>query len=270
MTDRRVTPDPALVTLEKPAQVTVPVADICVTPEGPRDRQLVFGDRVTILGRMKAHSLIRAGRDDYCGWVADAALGAVQPMTHQVTTRATHVYKDASFKSPDLMSLSFGAGLNTISETATFIETPLGFVPRQHVRPADARATDPAAIAELFLGTPYLWGGNSHLGIDCSGLVQAACLACGMKCPGDSDQQADQLGAPLPADATLERNDLIFWKGHVALVLDKETLIHANAGHMLVTKETIHDAFARIEGQGDGKPTRYKRLPVSSVTQQRG
>lgn len=260
MTDRRVTPDPAHVSLDIPAQIKVPVADICQSPAGPRDRQVLLGDCVTILGRMESHSLIRAQKDGYCGWVSDAALGAVHPVTHRVTARATHVYTDADFKSPDLMNLSFGSGVQAVSETATFVETPHGFIPRQHVRPADVRATDPATIAELFLGVPYLWGGNAHLGIDCSGLVQVACLACGIPCPGDSDQQEDQLGATLPSGATLKRNDLIFWKGHVALVLDETTLIHANAGHMLVTTEPINDALARIEAQGDGPPTKFKRL----------
>ncbi|GIT86413.1 NlpC/P60 family protein [Roseobacter sp. OBYS 0001] len=262
MTDRRVTPDPAHVTLDIPAQITVPVADLRQSPAGPRDRQVLFGERMTILGRMENHSLIRAQKDGYCGWVSDIALGSVHPVTHRVTSRATHVYAEANFKSPDLMHVGFGAGLNVVAETATFVETPQGFVPRQHVRPAEARATDPATIAELFLGVPYLWGGNAHLGIDCSGLVQAACLACGIACPGDSDQQEKQLGVTLPPGSALQRNDVIFWKGHVALVLDKDTLIHANAGHMLVTTEPITDALARIEMQGDGVPTEFKRLEV--------
>ncbi len=157
--------------------------------------------------------------------------------------------------------MSFGAACTALSETPTFIETALGFVPRQHVRTSDTVATDPAAIAALFLGAPYLWGGNSHLGIDCSGLVQAACLACGIPCPADSDQQAEGVGTPLPEDTPLQRNDLIFWDGHVALVTDAMTLIHANAGHMAVVYESVSEAIVRIETQGDGKPTHFKRLP---------
>ena len=98
------------------------------------------------------------------------------------------------------------------------------------------------------------------MGIDCSGLVQAAFLACGTACPGDSDQQANELGEALPPDAAFERNDLVFWKGHVALVADAATFIHANAGHMATVFEPIEDALARIEAQGDGTPTGHRRV----------
>jgi cell wall-associated NlpC family hydrolase len=262
MTDPRSTPDPALVTLSEPASICVPLVDLTRGRDGPRDRQLLYGDAVTVLSRTESHALVRSEKDHYCGTVATGALGPRRKLTHRVTARATHAYAEASFKSPDQSCLSFGSGLSALSETATFIETDLGFVPRQHVRPADALATDPTAIAALFEGTPYLWGGNSSAGLDCSGLVQAACLACGIPCPGDSDQQARTLGTTLAEDAVLRRNDVIFWKGHVALVVDDTTLIHANAGHMAVAYEPIREAIARIDLQGDGLPTIRRRLPI--------
>lgn len=264
MTDPRNTPDAALMDQETPAQIIVPVAELLRSPSGPRDRQLLYGDMVTVLHQGDGFSLLRAQKDGYCGWVADDALGPPVTATHQVTARATHAYARADFKSPDRLSLSFGSHLAALSETPTFIETVAGFVPRQHVHPVGAVATDPAAIAALFLGTPYLWGGNSYLGIDCSGLVQAACLACGIACPGDSDQQAETLGTPLGETATLRRNDLIFWKGHVAIVSDETTLIHANAGHMSTVYEPMSEALARIETQGDGPPLCRRRLPVNA------
>lgn len=259
MTDRRLTPDPTQVTTHEPARICRPVVDLTRGIGGPRDRQLLYGDDVTILNRTERHALVRAAKDGYCGTVSLESVGPPGETTHIVTTRATHAYTEADFKSRDKALLSFGSHLTALSETATFIETELGFIPRQHVRASDAFATEPAAIAEIFLGTPYLWGGNSCLGIDCSGLVQAAWLACGLPCPGDSDLQATQLGAPLDESAPLRRNDLIFWKGHVALVLDDATLIHANAAHMLVVHEPIAAAFERIEQQGEGLPTGRKR-----------
>lgn len=261
MTDPRVSPNPAKMTEDTPAQITQPVVDLLRSPDGPRDRQLLSGETVRILGRETGFALIKADKDGYCGWVDEAACGARVPITHRVTARATHAYAAPDIKSPDTAALSFGTRLSAISETATFIETSMGFVPRQHIHTVDAHATDPAAIAALFLGTPYLWGGNSYLGIDCSGLVQAACVSCNIPCPGDSDQQAASLGSGLDPSTPLRRNDLIFWRGHVAIVSDEQTLIHANAGHMSVVYEGIKAALTRIETQGDGHPTVFRRLP---------
>ncbi len=261
MTDRRLTPNPALIESADPARICMPVVDLLRDPEGPRDRQLLYGDSVSILHRNTDCCLVRATKDGYCGWVPEKALAPCTVPTHQVTARATHAYRHADFKSANQYMLSFGSHLTAQSQTASFIETELGHVPRQHLRPIDAQATDPAAIAELFLGTPYLWGGNSCLGIDCSGLVQAALHACGFPCPGDSDQQENSLGETLEENAPLKRNDLIFWHGHVALVTDQNTLIHANAGHMAVVFEPVTAALERIEVQGDGRPTSRKRLP---------
>jgi len=131
------------------------------------------------------------------------------------------------------------------------------FVPKPHIRPIERPFSDPVTVAQLFFGTPYLWGGNSAFGIDCSGLVQAAFLACGIDCPGDSDMQMS-MGAP--ASAPYRRGDLLLWKGHVALCVDDEVLIHANAHHMAVAYEPILRAIARIEAQGDGPVTAHRRM----------
>ena len=115
-------------------------------------------------------------------------------------------------------------------------------------------------MAQLHFGVPYLWGGNSIWGIDCSGLVQAAMLAVGKPCPGDSDQQEAALGDALMPDAALMRGDLVFWKGHVGMMVDADTMIHANAHHMAVAYEPIRSATLRVEAQGDGPVTARRRL----------
>ncbi|WP_298840447.1 C40 family peptidase [uncultured Roseobacter sp.] len=263
MNDPRSTPDPAAVTLNEAACVCVPVTDLLRRPDGPRDRQLTLGAPVTVLGRTGDHALVRAEADGYCGYVCASDTGPALVPTHRVITRLAHTYSDADIKSPERACLSFGAKVTAISETAVFIKTAWGFVPRQHVHRTEVLARDPAAVAALFEGTPYLWGGNTGTGIDCSGLVQAACLSCGIACPGDSDQQETQLGERLPADTVPQRNDLLFWKGHVALVIDENTLIHANAGHMLVSYEPIEEAVTRIETQGGGPVTAHKRLSAA-------
>lgn len=260
MSDPRSTPDPTLIDREEPAQVILPVVDIKRSPNGARDRQLIYGDHLAVLYRKRDWSLIRSDKDGYCGWVSNSALGKTNKASHRVTARATHVYTSPDFKSPETMTLSFGSHVRATSETATFIETAVGFIPRQHLHPADTYSEDPVAVAEILLGTPYLWGGNSSFGMDCSGLVQAACLACNIPCAGDTDQQQETLGTALPYDAKLIRNDVIFWRGHVAMVSDPSTIIHANAGHMATVYEPFCAALDRIETQGDGKPTAFRRL----------
>jgi cell wall-associated NlpC family hydrolase len=130
--------------------------------------------------------------------------------------------------------------------------TPSGaYVPAAHLAPLDENESDFVAVAERFLGTPYLWGGKTALGLDCSGLVQVALTACGISCPRDSDMQEDALGTAVHADlSSLNRGDLVFWKGHVAIARDRSNLLHANAYHMAVAIEPIADAVIRIRNAG--------------------
>jgi len=252
-----------------------PLVDLCRAPNGPRDRQLLMGEAVDLTDAPASSSgltrgsppgwvRVRAQRDGYSGFVPEAALAPDTPVTHRVCTRATHLYPRPDFKTPERAMLSLGARLEVIDEGDRFAETPQGVVPRAHLAPLDVPEADPVAVAARLLGTPYLWGGNSALGIDCSGLVQVACLACGIPCPGDSDAQEDALGQPLPEDARLQRGDLLFWRGHVAWVADADTLLHANAHHMAVAHEPLQDAIARIEAQGDGPVTARKRLRAAA------
>ena len=118
--------------------------------------------------------------------------------------------------------------------------------------------SDPATVAQLHFGVPYLWGGNSTFGIDCSGLIAASLSACGQKCPADSDMQRNGLGADL--SGPMQRGDLIFWQGHVGMMVDAETMIHANAHHMATVYEPIDKAILRIAAQGDGPVLARKRL----------
>jgi cell wall-associated NlpC family hydrolase len=244
----------------EPRRITQPVVDLCAAPDGARDRQLLLGAGVTVFDTFDGWSFVQAVADDYVGYVRDSALGEAAKPTHRVGTLATHAYQDQDIKSPDLMSLPFGAQIAVVAERAKFWETPLGYIPQNHLRPLDKPFTDPATIAQLHFGVPYLWGGNSTRGIDCSGLVAAALTACDISSPADSDLQQADLGDPLTPDAELQRGDLIFWQGHIGMMVDTATMIHANAHHMAVAYEPLATATLRISAQQGGPVTIRKRM----------
>ncbi len=241
-------------------RITVPVADLLRAPDGARDRQLLLGEAVTAYEWRHGWVFVEAARDGYVGYLPEDHLGDLPAPTQRVTARATHLYPAPDFKRRETAALSHGSLLTVSGDDGRFAETPLGFVPSAHLSSISALASDPVSVAETFLGAPYLWGGNTSFGIDCSGLVQMACLACGIACPGDSDMQEEELGTPLPEGAALQRGDLLFWSGHVAWVADAETLLHANVFRMAVAFEPLQDALKRIEAQGDGPVTSIKRL----------
>lgn len=275
MTDRRLTPANdrvAHVSLRgrvgtarfvegEAASVALPLADLLAAPGGARDRQLLMGEEVLVLDRHQGFAFLRAATDGYCGYVAEAALGPFHAPTHWIATPASHLYPAPDMKQREVAGVSFGARLTITAEHPKFLETESGlFVPRPHLRPMGQLMDDPAWVAEMFLGTPYLWGGNSRAGLDCSGLVQASLLACGIACPGDSDLQQAVLGRPMPRGEAPRRGDLLFWPGHVALVADAGRLLHANAFHMAVSYEPLDAALARIVAQGGGPVSAHRRL----------
>lgn len=243
-----------------PRRTVHAVTDLRRSPAGPRDRQLLFGAAVTAFEDQAGWSFVQQDRDGYVGYVLTHALGPALAPTHHVATAATHLYAAEDYKSPDLMALSFGTRVTVTAERRRFWETPDGYIPKPHLWPLDKPFADPVTVAQLHFGVPYLWGGNSVRGIDCSGLVQAAVSACGLPCPADSDMQRDGLGTVLAPDAPPRRGDLWFWQGHVGMVVDPDTLIHANAHHMAVAYEPLTHATLRIAAQGNGGVISRKRL----------
>ncbi|WP_309947392.1 C40 family peptidase [Tardiphaga sp. 172_B4_N1_3] len=226
--------------------------------------QALKGERFTIYDRNdEGWAWGQLNGDGYVGWLSDLALYPPGPTpTHKVTALRTFLFPGPSIKLPPTDTLPLGARLAIVKMTDAFAITNAGHcVPRRHVTEIDAFETDFVAVAERFVGTPYLWGGKSSLGIDCSGLVQIALTAAGTGCPRDSDMQESGLGRAL-SDAKmqhLKRGDLIFWKGHVAIARDADTIVHANAHHMATAIEDTKGAIARIRAAGSNV-TNIKRL----------
>jgi cell wall-associated NlpC family hydrolase len=217
--------------------------------------QALRGEQVTIYDRNgEGWAWGQLDSDGYVGWLPDAALakpGAVP--THRVTAIRTFAFGGPSIKLPPIETLVMGSAVTVTREDGAFAVTREGWhLPKSHVAAIGHREADFVAVAERFLGTPYLWGGKSSFGIDCSGLVQISLNAAGIGCPRDSDMQREGLGRPLDVAERkkLRRGDLLFWNGHVAIARDATTIVHANAHQMATVIERTTDAIARIRQVG--------------------
>jgi cell wall-associated NlpC family hydrolase len=226
--------------------------------------QALRGDRITIYDRnAEGWAWGQLDSDGYVGWLPDAGLakpGAAP--THRVTAIRTFAFGGPSIKLPPIETLVMGSAVTVTREDGAFAVTREGrHLPRSHLAAIGHREVDFVAVADRFIGTPYLWGGKSSFGVDCSGLVQISLNAAGIGCPRDSDMQQAALGRELDvAEAmSLKRGDLLFWKGHVAIARDAKTVVHANAYHMATVIENTKAAIARIEAAGS-KLVAIKRL----------
>jgi cell wall-associated NlpC family hydrolase len=223
-------------------------------PDALLETEALKGERVTIYdqdgegwGWGQLHS------DRYVGWLPMNALRAPdREPTHKVVALRTILFPGRSIKAQPVEGLPLGCRLAISDSDGELARLASGgFVPARHLAPLDAAAPDFVGVAERFIGVPYLWGGKTSLGIDCSGLVQVALTACGVVCPRDSDmQRAIGTEVALGDLSGLRRGDLVFWKGHVAVLRDPATLLHANAFHMAVAAEPLREALARISAAG--------------------
>src|ERR1700677_1667611 len=227
--------------------------------DAPLETEALHGERVIVYDEQAGWVWAQLERDQYVGYLPTAALGAPSAPTHRVAALRTHAYPGPAIKLPPRMALSLGAELRIVRQDGDFAVSEDGlYLWSRSLAELGARESDAVAVAELFLETPYLWGGRTSEGIDCSGLVQTALAAAGAASPRDSDMQEAALGEPIAIDeprTPLARGDLVFWKGHVGIMRDPVTLLHANGWHMKTVSEPLAQAGERIAANGGGKVT---------------
>ena len=250
-------------------QVAAPRAPLLRRAEdhAPMDTELLYGETFRVYETEGDWCWGQAAGDDYVGYVSASLLRSSKgAVTHRVVALRTFIYPDADIKSRPATPLSMNAKLVVTGAAGKFVELAGGgYVVSSHLSKIDTYASDYVAVAEEFVGVPYLWGGRDARGLDCSGLVQMSMERCGIACLRDTDLQEATLGEALrdPQDlSALQRGDLIFWRGHVGIMVDGETLLHANATHMRTVKEPIAEAVHRID-KSDGPITSIKRLKAS-------
>ena len=229
------------------------------------DTEALMGERLTVYEERDGYAWVQLARDRYVGYVPSATLGGTRiAPTHRVIALRTFLYPAPDLKAPPGAYLSMGADVGPTEGAGDFVQLATGgYVFARHIAPAEVAEPDFVSVAERFVGTPYLWGGKTSLGLDCSGLVQLALAMAGLEAPRDTDMQHAALGEPVglaPDLSGLRRGDLVFWRGHVGIMRDATRLLHANGHHMAVASEPLAGAEQRIRQNSYGPITGVRRL----------
>ena len=247
-------------------RVVEPIAPLRRAPmhDAPLETEALYGESVVVYEEHEGWAWAQLQRDSYVGFMPANALGAERKSTHRVVTLRSFVYPKPNIKAPPLMALPFDARVAIVATEGDFSTLAEGgFVYAAHLAPVDQVEADFVAVAERFLETPYLWGGRSALGLECSALVQNTLAAAGRFAPRDTDMMEAALGAPIDFDETLaglRRGDLIFWKGHIGVMRNERVLLHASGWHMKVVTEPLSAARDRYLAVGAGPITSIRRL----------
>jgi len=249
----------------EPARINVPVAQLRPVADLARgiDTELLFGETVRVFDRADGFAWVQADQDGYVGYLPETVLGPLEEPTHRIAVPRTFLYPEAELRKPPLGALSLGSRVTVVGEAETrgtryFLLSTGGAVIAKHCLPmAENLGDDFVSVAAKFIEAPYLWGGRSGFGLDCSALVQLSLMMTGKSAPRDSDMQASY-GSPITREE-LRRGDLVFWKGHVGIMEDAETLLHANGHTMSVARENFEAAVKRI-GWLYEQPTGCRRI----------
>jgi cell wall-associated NlpC family hydrolase len=246
-------------------QLVGSVAPVRIAPrfDAPLLTEGLSGELVTIYEFVEGWAWVQLENDGYVGYMpADNLSAIIEEPTHWVVSRGTFIYPAPDLKRPPITRLSFNAKVTVVGREGRFAELSRGgFIYAGHLQPVEEKAKDFVRLAERLVGTPYLWGGRSGLGIDCSALVQISMQGAGMPCPRDTDMQEAEIGEPLTdlKLEKLERGDLIFWRGHVGIMQSAEWMIHASGHQMEVVVEPIRRAVERI-AETHGEISVIKRI----------
>lgn len=249
-----------------PARIIISVADLRPRPDLACgvDTQVLLGEEVRVFEQADGWAWIKAALDGYVGYVPETVLGDIEsPSTHWVIAPRSFLYNGPDLRFPNAHAISMGSRLTVVGEAETrgtryfLLDDGRAVIANHCASIGEPAGADYVSIAARFLETPYLWAGRSGFGIDCSGLVQLALHMAGLEAPRDSDMQAAGLGSPIPREE-LRRGDLVFWKGHVGMMEDETTLLHANGHTMTVARENLNAAIERI-GWLYEQPTGYRR-----------
>ena len=241
-------------------QINVPYVDLLGAPEGKRNRQLIYGSKVKYFIAADGWAFIQNVYDNYVGYVPKNTIISETTKTHIVSAPLAHVFLEPNIKSKNIEMLPLAAKVSGQIVENGFLETELGWISVSQLKRKTELSKDPVEVSKLLQNAPYLWGGNTTLGIDCSGLIQISLLLCGIDCPGDSDQQMNTLGQNIDIGSPRKKGDIIFWKGHVAWALNERQILHANAYHMATVIEEANEAIERIKKRDNNSVIAHKRL----------
>ena len=257
----------------EPRQVVAPSLPLRREPrfDATLDTEALRGEIVTVYDESEGFAWVQLSRDGYVGYVPGEGLTrALVAPTHRISALRTYVYPEPDGKTPPLALLSLNAGIAAPRKQGKFLALDGGgFVVASHAAPVGTAEPDFVAVAEAFVGTPYLWGGRTSIGTDCSGLVQLALEAAGHFSPRDADMQAQELGRVIDRKGALRRGDLVFWEGHVGIMTSGKDFLHANAFHMAVAVEPFAQAKRRIKAAGY-EVSCVRRLPRQAARVKRG